>query len=122
MDTHVEFVNFWLEVYLGSFVRTFTLTTSSLCVRYHMLSDEANDLGFQYFQQGESCEELFPGCSFSPLAHYHCMWVSRQCCSLITPRNTVFLLKAVSETANSATAKARSVRLSVLKNRQTRAL
>ncbi|XP_038076204.1 zinc finger protein castor homolog 1-like isoform X2 [Patiria miniata] len=42
--------------------------------RYHMLSDEANDLGFQYFQQGESCEELFPGCSFSPLAHYHCMW------------------------------------------------
>ncbi|XP_071805727.1 zinc finger protein castor homolog 1-like isoform X2 [Asterias amurensis] len=43
-------------------------------MRYHMLSDEANDLGFQYFQQGESCEELFPGCSFSPLAHYHCMW------------------------------------------------
>ncbi|XP_022090253.1 zinc finger protein castor homolog 1-like isoform X2 [Acanthaster planci] len=42
--------------------------------RYHMLSDEASDLGFQYFQQGESCEELFPGCSFSPLAHYHCMW------------------------------------------------
>lgn len=42
------------------------------------MSEEATKLGFQFFPHGQSCEEKFKGCVFSPLAHYHCMWVSRE--------------------------------------------
>ncbi|XP_071840384.1 zinc finger protein castor homolog 1-like isoform X3 [Apostichopus japonicus] len=42
--------------------------------RYHFMSEEATKLGFQFFPHGQSCEEKFKGCVFSPLAHYHCMW------------------------------------------------
>ncbi|XP_071476914.1 uncharacterized protein [Diadema antillarum] len=42
--------------------------------RYHLMSEEACELGFQYYQHGQSCEDIFKGCPFSPLAHYHCMW------------------------------------------------
>eukprot|EP00057_Strongylocentrotus_purpuratus_P030440 XP_781684.2 PREDICTED: zinc finger protein castor homolog 1 [Strongylocentrotus purpuratus] len=42
--------------------------------RYHLMSDEAEELDFHYYQHGQTCENTFKGCPFSPLAHYHCMW------------------------------------------------
>ncbi|XP_071946208.1 zinc finger protein castor homolog 1-like [Antedon mediterranea] len=45
--------------------------------RYHMMFEEAEECGFHFFAQGESCEETFKDCAFSPLAHYHCMWSLR---------------------------------------------
>ncbi|XP_033107700.1 zinc finger protein castor homolog 1-like [Anneissia japonica] len=45
--------------------------------RYHMMFEEAEEAGFHFFAQGESCEDTFKDCAFSPLAHYHCMWSLR---------------------------------------------
>lgn len=42
--------------------------------RYHFMSEEASKLGFHFYPHGQSCEDKFKGCVFSPLAHYHCMW------------------------------------------------